>query len=141
MRRLAAAVLVGTLAVVFTGALIELAARPASAHAGDELSHPIYEQMSPLVAGFDVQVVFSANYELLVANHTPEPVTFLADSGEPFLRIGPAGVEANFASPTFYDSNSPEGLSSYPDRAKPGILAMLTLDRRFGERNQRLHLG
>jgi hypothetical protein len=120
MRRLAAAVLVGTLAVVFTGALIGLAARPASAHAGDELSHPIYEQMSPLVAGFDAQVVFSANYELLVANHTPEPVTFLADSGEPFLRIGPAGVEANFASPTFYDSNSPEGLSSYPDRAKPG---------------------
>jgi hypothetical protein len=115
-RRLAAL----ALAWALIGAVVAMAARPASAHTGDGLSQPVFEQMTPVVGGIDVQVAYSATYQLLVANHTPQPVTFLADSGEPFLRIGPAGVEANFASPTFYDSNVPEGLSRYPDQARPG---------------------
>ncbi|MDQ1518658.1 MAG: hypothetical protein QOE80_4488 [Actinomycetota bacterium] len=115
-RRLAAL----ALAWALIGAVVAMAARPASAHTGDGLSQPVFEQMTPAVAGIDVQVAYSATYQLLVANHTPQPVTFLADSGEPFLRIGPAGVEANLASPTFYDSYVPEGLTRYPEQARPG---------------------
>jgi hypothetical protein len=137
MRRLAAVALVGALAVAFTGA-------GALAHTGDESSQPIFEQMTPVVAGIDVQVAYSANYELLVANRTPQTITFLADTGEPFLRIGPAGVEGNFASPTLYDSNVPEGLSSYPDRAKPGpdvppLWRKLAAQPTWGWYDHRLH--
>ncbi|HYT38686.1 MAG TPA: hypothetical protein VEN99_04205 [Acidimicrobiia bacterium] len=116
IRRVPAAALALALGLALGG----LAAPPAWAHAGDGLSQPIFEHMAPTVAGVDVQVAFSANYELLVSNRTPEILTFLADSGEPFLQIGPAGVLANFASPTFYDSNVPEGLSQFPEQARPG---------------------
>src|SRR5437762_11826630 len=107
------------LALVLGLALAVVPAGRASAHAGD-LATPIFERMSPTAAGIDVKIAFSANYELLVSNTSQEVITFLADSGEPFLRIGPKGVAGNFASPTFHDSNAPEGLSSYPPEAKPG---------------------
>ena len=76
--------------------------------------------MSPTVAGITVEVAYSANYQFIVSNTTPQPVTFLADSGEPFLEIGPEGVRGNFASPAFYDSNNPGGRSTFPPQAKPG---------------------
>ncbi|HEV8627770.1 MAG TPA: hypothetical protein VG034_25305 [Acidimicrobiia bacterium] len=76
--------------------------------------------MSPTVLGLHVAVVYSVNSQMLVTNRGPQTVTFLADSGEPFLEIGPAGVRGNVASPTFYDSNAPEGLAKFPQQAKPG---------------------
>ena len=117
---------------------------PALAHTGDGLSQPIFEQMTPPVAGVDVQVASSANYELLVGNHTPTPLTFLADSGEPFLRISPTGVEGNFASPTFYASNAPEGISTYPPQAKPGpdvppVWRKIAAQPEWGWYDHRLH--
>ncbi|HVW31662.1 MAG TPA: hypothetical protein VHL53_03900 [Acidimicrobiia bacterium] len=133
----AAAVLV--LALALTGLV-----PPASAHTGDGLSQPIFEQMTPAVAGVDVQVASSANYELLVANHTPTPLTFLADSGEPFLRISPAGVEGNFASPTFYASNAPQGITRYPPEARPGpevppVWRTIAAQPEWGWYDHRLH--
>jgi hypothetical protein len=130
-------------AVALAGALVGLSARPASAHTGDGLSQPVFEQMSPTVPGTDVQVAYSANYELLVTS-TRQTVTFLADSGEPFLQIGPAGVLANFASPTFYDSNSPEGLQQFPERARPGpdvppIWRKIAAQPNWGWYDHRLH--
>ena len=75
-----------------------------------------------------VDVAYSANYQLVVSNTTPQPVTFLADSGEPFLEIGPEGVRGNFASPTFFNSNNPGGRDSFPPagearRRRPADLA------------------
>jgi len=124
-------------------AIVGQSARPASAHAGDGLSRPIFEQMSPTVPGVNVQVAYSANYELLVTS-TQQTVTFLADSGEPFLQIGPTGVLANFASPTFYDSNAPEGLSSFPQQAKAGpdvppIWRKIAAQPSWGWYDHRLH--
>ncbi len=110
-----------TLAVAAAAALtVGPVATPASAHGGDGLTQPVIDQLSPLPPGITIQVAYSVNYEMLVGNRTPQVITFLADSGEPFLRIGPAGVEGNFASPTFYASNAPEGLSQFPPEAKPG---------------------
>ena len=107
-------------ALVLALALAGLSAAPASAHAGAGLNHPIFEQMSPTVPGLDVAVVYSVNWQMLVTNRGPQTVTFLADSGEPFIEIGPHGVRGNVASPTFYDSNAPEGLTKFPQQAKPG---------------------
>jgi hypothetical protein len=108
-------------AVALILALIGLPAVPVSAHAGDGLNHPVFEQMSPAVPGVEVAVVYSVDWQMLVTNRGSQTVTFLADSGEPFLDIAPGGVRGNLASPTFYDSNAPEGLTQFPDKAKPGL--------------------
>jgi hypothetical protein len=119
-------------------------APPAGAHAGDGLSQPIFEAMSPAVGGVNVTVAYSATYQLIVSNTTDKAVTFLADSGEPFLEIGPDGVRANFASPTFYNSNNPGGLDSFPPAAKPGpdvapIWRRLSRQTSWGWYDHRLH--
>ena len=95
-------------------------APPADAHGGDNLARPIFERASPPMPGVDIQIVFSVNYEVLLKNTTPTEVTIMADSGEPFLRIGPKGVFANFISPTWYNSNVPDGLDKFPQGAQPG---------------------
>ena len=117
---------------------------PAGAHAGDGLSQPIFEAMSPTVGGVTVNVAYSANYQLIVSNTTAQPVTFLADSGEPFLEIGPDGVRGNFASPTFFSSNNPGGRDSFPPGAKPGadvapIWKKLSRQKSWGWYDHRLH--
>jgi len=130
-------------AVAFAG-LATLPASPAGAHGGDGLSQPIFEAMSPTVAGVTVDVAYSANYQLIVSNTTPQPLTLLADSGEPFLEIGPDGVRGNFASPTFYSSNNPGGRDSFPPEAKPGadvppIWKRLSRQKSWGWYDHRLH--
>jgi hypothetical protein len=131
-------------ALVLVVALVGLAARPAAAHQGDGLTQPILETMTPSVPGITVEVAYSANYQFVVSNTTTQTVTFLADSGEPFLRIGPVGVEGNFASPTFYDSNVPSGRESFPPQAKPGpdvppIWKKLAKQPNWGWYDHRLH--
>jgi len=145
IRRLASALAATVLSIgLATGLAVGPGAAPASAHAGDGLAQVVIGQISPLPPGITIQVVYSVNYELLVGDKTPQPITFLADSGEPFLRVGPAGVEGNFASPTFYASNAPEGLSHYPDQAKPGpdvtpIWRKISAEPEWGFYDHRLH--
>ena len=124
-------------------ALLGLLAGPASAHSGD-LATPIFERMTPTAPGIDVQIAYSANFELLITNRSPQVITFLADSGEPFLQVGPKGVAGNLASPTFYDSNVPEGLGSYPPQARPGpevppVWRTLSVQPSWGWYDHRLH--
>ncbi|HEV3364567.1 MAG TPA: hypothetical protein VG795_10615 [Acidimicrobiia bacterium] len=100
--------------------------------------------MSPTVAGVTVEVAYSANYQFVVSNTSPQPLTFLADSGEPFLEIGPDGVRGNFASPTFFDSNVPGGREAFPPHAKPGpdvapIWRRLSKQPSWGWYDHRLH--
>ena len=97
-----------------------LPALPAHPHAGDGLAEPILEVMSPIVPGIKFEVVYSVNYQFLLTNTTPQTVSILADTGEPFLRVGPNGVEGNFASPALYDSNAPMGRLEFPPQAKAG---------------------
>ncbi|MCA1845177.1 MAG: hypothetical protein LC792_18680, partial [Actinobacteria bacterium] len=139
--RLAAVALAG-----FAGlaALLGPAAAPASAHGGDGLRQPIFEAMEPAAPGVKIEVAYSANYQLLASNISQQAVTFLADSGEPFLEIGPGGVRGNFASPTFYDSNDPSGRQSFPPQAKPGadvppIWRKLSVQPEWGWYDHRLH--
>ena len=121
-----------------------LPAGPASAHGGDGLAQPILESVSPSVPGINVEVAFSATYQLIVSNTTPQTLTFFADAGEPFLEIGPDGVRGNFASPTFLDSTVPTGRDTYPPQAKPGadvtpIWRRLSKEPTWGWYDHRLH--
>ena len=97
-----------------------LPASPASGHGGADPAEPIFEHMAPTVPGIKVEVVYSVNYQFLVTNASGQTITILADSGEPFLRIGPDGVQGNFASPAFYDTNSPEGRTELPGAGQAG---------------------
>jgi len=99
---------------------LALPATPAGAHTGDGLARPVFERLQPAVPGVKVDVAYSATYQLIVENPTPTELTLLADTGEPFLRIGPEGVFGNFKSPTWYGSNVPLGLSKFPPQAEPG---------------------
>lgn len=132
--------------VAVVAALLGLvtSAGPVAAHGGDGLSQPILESMSPTVPGITVEVVYSANYQFLVSNTTAQTVTFLADTGEPFLRVGPDGVEGNLASPTFYASNVPNGRDTFPPQAKAGaevapIWRKLARQANWGWYDHRLH--
>jgi hypothetical protein len=130
------------LAVVL--ALVGLPAAPAPAHLGGSLAEPVFEHMAPAVPGVDVEVAHSVTYQFVVTNRSPQPVQFLADSGEPFLEIGPDGVRGNFASPTFYDSNAPEGLGQFPEKAKAGadvppIWRRIAAQTSWGWYDHRLH--
>jgi hypothetical protein len=109
--RIALAVLLGVL--VWTPA-------PARAHGGDDKGLPIVETVTPTVDGLSVKVIYSANFQFLVSNPTDRDLAILADSGEPFLRIGPEGVFGNYRSPTWHNSNAPDGLQKFPREARSG---------------------
>jgi hypothetical protein len=134
---LALAVILGVLGIALTP-------EPARAHGGEQLAVPILEHVAPTVPGVKIEVAHSVNYQFVARNDSGQPITFLADSGEPFLRIGPGGVEGNFASPTFFDSNDPQGASQFPEQAKPGpdvppIWRRLAAEPSWGWYDHRLH--
>ncbi|MEW6474344.1 MAG: hypothetical protein AB1679_18995 [Actinomycetota bacterium] len=120
-------------------------ARPAAGHGGGEpQAEPIIESIAPTLPGIDVKVVFSVNYQFVASNTSPRTISFLADTGEPFLRIGPDGVHGNFASPTYYDANVPEGVQRLPAQAKPGadvppIWRRISKESSWGWYDHRLH--
>lgn len=119
---------------------------PAEAHSGDLLAKPIFERIDPAIPGLEVQVVYTANYQFLVTNPTPTELVVVASTGEPFIRIGPDGAFGNFNSPSWYNSNVPDGLlpNQIPKRAKPGAnvepdWARVSKDPSWGWYDHRLH--
>lgn len=117
---------------------------PASGHGGAQLAEPILEHVSPTVAGVKIEVVHSVNYQFVARNDSGRTITFLAETGEAYLRIGPGGAEGNFASPAFYDSNDPQGATQFPERAKPGpdvppIWRRIATEPAWGWYDHRLH--
>ena len=87
----------------------------ASAHeAGAGIRYRI-DAVDPQVEGLTVQVVRGLTGQLVLGNDTGEVVEVLDDDGEAFLRIGPEGVEADVASPTWAASDRPFGLRGDAD--------------------------
>ncbi|MGH9085924.1 MAG: hypothetical protein ACRDYW_10760 [Acidimicrobiales bacterium] len=114
----------------------------AAAHTVDPSVATVLDGVEPALDGLEVSVATSVTAQLLVVNRTDEVLEVLADTGEPFLRIGPAGVEANLASPSWYLTNQPFGADRAPDGASPEAdprWARVATDPAWGWFDHRLH--
>lgn len=129
-------------AVLAAGALVVLAAPSAPGHEVDPSIVTVIDGVVPPVAGIEVTVATSVTTQLIVVNETDEPLEVLAITGEPFVRIGPAGVEANLASPSWYLTNQPFGTSGPPPGTSPDAAprwAPVSAERTWGWFDHRLH--
>jgi hypothetical protein len=85
--------------------LVAVGAAPAAAHAVGGAQASNYQtrivSIEPPVPGLTVEVA-DAGARLRVRNHTGQEVTVLGYAGEPYLRVGPAGVFENRRSPATY---------------------------------------
>jgi len=111
--RVAAALVLGLAAVVTAGA------RPAAAHPAEPGVYTVLDSVEPEPVDVTISVTVSAAAQLVASNPTATELVVLAETGEPFLRIGPGGVLANLDSPAWYLSNSPGGTVTVPETAQP----------------------
>ncbi|MDQ1460378.1 MAG: hypothetical protein QOI08_1862 [Actinomycetota bacterium] len=104
--------------------LLGLSAAPASAHTISGPKPTNYRSrvvaIAPSIPGISARVVDLGN-KLEVTNRTPTEITVLGYEGEPYLRIGPAGVFENLHSQATYinrtrqGSSVPPGVNTAPD--------------------------
>jgi hypothetical protein len=102
----------------------------------------VLDAVEPRLPGVTVQVAASVTAQLVVANPNPTDLSVLDDGGQPFLRIGPDGVLANLASPSWYLSNSPTGDAVVPPDVQPGApphWARVAAEPAWGWFDHRLH--
>ena len=108
-------------------AVVLAGATPAAAHAGGPEPGnwvAVVDSISPAMPGVTFRLV-DRGEEVELANSGPEVVTVLGYDGEPYLRIGPRGVEENSASPaallnrTRTPANHSAALGAGPDPAAP----------------------
>jgi hypothetical protein len=91
--------------VAVAALLLAVGAAPAAAHAVGGAQASNYQtrilSIQPVVPGLQVEVA-DAGARLRLRNHTGREVTVLGYAGEPYLRVGPAGVFENRRSPATY---------------------------------------
>jgi hypothetical protein len=91
--------------VAVAALLLAIEAAPAAAHAVGGAQTSNYQtrilSIQPVVPGLQVEVA-DAGARLRLRNHTGREVTVLGYAGEPYLRVGPAGVFENRRSPATY---------------------------------------
>jgi hypothetical protein len=94
---------------LLTGAILVLGASPASAHGLGGLKPTDYQTrltgITPEIPGIELEVV-DLGTRLRLTNDTAHDVTVLGYDGEPYLRVGPAGVFENTRSPATYFNRS-----------------------------------
>ncbi len=110
-RRVALAPLLAILLAVF-------GAGPASAHVIGTSAKPCNYRtrvlnISPPVPGVTVRVV-EAGGKLELTNHSSQPVLVLGYDNEPYLRVGPSGVQENERSPSTWSNRS-----AVPPKTRP----------------------
>lgn len=111
-------------------------AAPAGAHgqkpgAGEGRVEPALDPLPEELAGLTVQIHESLAPQIVLENRGEEPVVVLDERGAPFLRIGPGGVEANLASPSFYLTASPSDAVPIPEEVAAAGAAGKTLPPRW----------
>jgi len=101
-----------------------LAAEPAGAHgvSGIQPSNftTIITSISPAVRGLRMRVDDLGN-KLELDNGTGTDITVLGYQGEPYLRVGPAGVYENLRSPAVYLNRTRTGNVKVPSSANPAL--------------------
>lgn len=114
----------------------------ASAHEEVPGVRAVIDRITPTLPGVTVQTVISVADELVVDNPTSTDLLVLADTGEPFLRIGPSGVFGNVHSPTWFLSNDPTGTTVPPKDASPSappLFARVSTGHSWGWFDHRTH--
>jgi hypothetical protein len=117
--------------VLLLAAVVEtLTAGPAAAHAvGNGVTASNYRSnvlsISPVVPGLQIRAVDVGN-RLQLSNRTGQEVTVLGYQLEPYLRIGPDGVEENQRSPSTFSNRS----ATAPQQIPPGFDAKAAPDWR-----------
>ena len=99
--------------------LVVVLAGPAPAHQGHEGELPVIDGISPAVDGVQVRIVTGGLGKLALSTTGSTTAQVLGTAGQPILRVGPKGVEANAASPEWYQDNEPLGIAQVPASAKP----------------------
>ena len=131
----------GAVAVAVLLALLAVVPAASAHEAGAGVRYRI-TSVSPEVDGLTVQVVRGLAGQLVLGNDTGEVVEVLDDAGEPFLRIGPDGVAADVASPTWAASDRPFGLRAgdpSTERADQARWVTLSASTSWGWYDHRLH--
>ncbi|MES3039894.1 MAG: hypothetical protein V4730_01900 [Pseudomonadota bacterium] len=98
--------------------LIMLALISISAASGGVQAHvnhsggvsPTLSALPPTLTGVQVQLTETLAPQLLVANPTGKTLIILGQDGQPFLRMGPQGTEANTRHPDWLKTYLPGGL-------------------------------
>jgi len=101
-----------------TVCLLARPAAPVDAHAGNaDGSRPFVTGVEPEV-GVVASAVFAGSWEINLSAASGQEVSVLDDSGRPFLRISPDGVEGDYGAPVWFTSavapNAP-GVVRLPD--------------------------
>lgn len=94
-------------------------AGPAPAHVGHGGGQLVIEGIEPAEKGVRLSAVPGAIGKLRLATAGATEVEVLGKAGQPMLRVGPEGVDANAASPDWYTVNEPLGIAQVPVTAKP----------------------
>src|SRR4051812_21823979 len=111
-------------AAVAVVGIVVIDAAPASAHTAGGPQPTNYRSevvaVTPRVPGLTIEVLDLGRL-VRVVNRTSDDVTVLGYAGEPYLRVGPAGVFENLRSPSLYQNRvMPAGVPSVvPPSADP----------------------
>lgn len=93
--------------------LVGITAAPGWAQAHDSQGGGVSPTLSALpstLAGVQVQLTETLAPQLLVENPTGKTLIILGENGQPFLRLGPQGAEANTRHPDWLKTYLPGGL-------------------------------
>jgi hypothetical protein len=97
-----------------------LGTTPAVAHEDHSQELPVVDAIEPDVPGVEVRAVPGGFGKLALTTRGRTTATVLGRSGQPILRTGPGGVEANRAAPEWYRDNEPLGIADVPRMATAG---------------------
>ncbi len=108
-------------------------------HAGDRV---VVDAIAPAPEGVTVRAVPGGPGKLRLSTRGSTMATVLGSAGQPLLRSGPEGVEANLAAPEWYTDNEPLGIAQVPAGAgarRPARWQRVATGRAWEWFDHRLH--
>jgi hypothetical protein len=111
------------------------------AHAGAE-GVAVIDRTTPAVKRFVVRVVPGAVGKLELGTSGSTTAELIGVGGQPVLRVGKRGVEANAAAPEWYQFNEPLGIARVPPTATPATApkwVRISTQRKWQWFDHRLH--
>jgi hypothetical protein len=112
---------------------------PATAHQSDPTIVTRVDAVEPLLNGVTVEVRAGVADQLLLVNATRTPVEVLGGDGRPFLRIGPATVDADVNAADWAASNSPLGTAPTGAASRPAQWRTVARGASWGWFDHRMH--